>query len=101
MGGGVAHWRGSVPLGKPLWARGLPVGAVPDAAGEARWELMRARESVQKDSGRVRKQIVHLLLRYGHRYRAGQSWTLRFWAWLKTIELQGTHSGFVLAEMIG
>jgi transposase len=63
-------------------------------------DLIRSRESTMKDVGRMRKQILHLLLRYGHRYREGQAWTLRFWSWLKKIELAGAHSRFVLDEMI-
>jgi transposase len=74
---------------------------VPDADRESLRDLMRSRESVQKDIGRVKKQIVHLLLRYGQRYRNGQAWTVRFWAWLKKIELQASRSSFVLTEMIG
>lgn len=74
---------------------------VPDADQESLRDLIRSRASVQKDVGRVRKQIIHLLLRYGHRYRQGQSWTLRFWGWLKAIKLEGKHSRFVLGEMIG
>jgi len=73
---------------------------VPDEERESLRDLIRSRQSVQKDVGRIRKQIIHLLLRYGHRYRDGQSWTLRFWSWLKKVELCGTHSRFVLAEMI-
>jgi transposase len=91
--------RDAAKLARYLRGNVLTFIAVPDADRESLRDLMRSRESVQKDIGRVRKQIVHLLLRYGHRYRAGQAWTVRFWAWLKTIELQGTHSGFVLAEM--
>lgn len=74
---------------------------VPDEERESLRDLIRARSAVQKDVGRVRKQIIHLLLRYGHRYRNGQSWTLRFWSWLRGIKLPGGHSGFVLTEMMG
>lgn len=79
----------------------LTLIAVPDADRESLRDLIRSRSSVQKDVGRVRKQIVHLLLRYGHRYRNGQAWTLRFWTWLRKVELPGAHSRFVLNEMIG
>jgi transposase len=93
--------RDAAKLAKYLRGNLLTFIAVPDADRESLRDLMRSRESVQKDIGRVRKQIVHLLLRYGHRYRSGQAWTLRFWGWLKKIELEATKSGFVLAEMIG
>jgi transposase len=92
--------RDAAKLGRYLRGNDLTFVVVPDDERESLRDLIRARESVQKDVGRVRKQIVHLLLRYGHRYREGQAWTLRFWSWLKRIELAGAHSGFVLDEMI-
>ena len=75
--------------------------SVPDEDRESLRDLLRGRASVQKDVGRVRKQIIHLLLRYGHRYRDGQAWTQRFWAWLRAVKLNGEHSRFVLTEMLG
>lgn len=75
--------------------------AVPDETRESVRDLVRARGSVQKDVGRLRKQIVHLLMRYGHRYGAGTAWTARFWRWLKAAQLSVHHSRFVLDEMVG
>jgi transposase len=74
---------------------------VPDETQEALRDLVRQRRSVQCDVGRVKKQIIQLLLRYGLRYRDGQPWTLRFWKWLNGIRLSAAHSQFVLDEMIG
>jgi transposase len=93
--------RDAAKLGRYLRANELTFIVVPDEDRESLRDLLRSRQSVQKNVGRVRKQIVHLLLRYGHRYREGQAWTLSFWRWLKTIQLAGEHSRFVLAEMIG
>jgi transposase len=93
--------RDALKLARYLRSGELTFISVPDEDRESLRDLIRAREAVQKDVGRVRKQIIHLLLRYGHRYRNGQSWTLRFWSWLKAIKLEGEHSRFVLAEMIG
>lgn len=73
---------------------------VPDEDQESLRDLVRSRAAVQKDVGRVQKQIIHLLLRYGHRYRAGRAWTTRFWVWLKKIELAGNHGRFVLDELM-
>ena len=92
--------RDAAKLGRYLRSGELTFVVVPDEERESLRDLIRSREAVQKDVGRVKKQIIHLLLRYGHRYRDGQAWTLRFWSWLKTIELEGTHSRFVLTEMI-
>lgn len=93
--------RDAAKLGRYLRANELTLVVVPDEDRESLRDLIRSRYAVQKDVGRLRKQIIHLLLRYGHRYREGLSWTLRFWSWLKKIKLTGEHSCFVLAEMIG
>lgn len=92
--------RDALKLARHLRSGDLTFIAVPDETRESLRDLIRARASAQKDAGRIRKQIIHLLLRYGHRYRNGQSWTLRFWTWLKAVELEGEDSRFVLAEMI-
>jgi transposase len=93
--------RDAAKLGRYLRGNDLTFIVVPDEERESLRDLIRSRQTGQKDVGRLRRQIIHLLLRYGHRYRDGQAWTLRFWSWLKKIELDGTHSRFVLAEMIG
>jgi len=92
--------RDAAKLGRYLRGNDLTFVVVPDDDRESLRDLIRSRESAMKDVGRARKQIVHLLLRYGHRYRDGQAWTLRFWSWLKKIKLAGAHSAFVLDEMI-
>jgi len=92
--------RDAAKLGHYLRSNELTFIVVPDEERESLRDLVRRREALQKDVARARKQITHLLLRYGHRYRDGQAWTLRFWAWMRTIELVGVHSRFVLAEMI-
>jgi transposase len=74
--------------------------SVPDQNRESLRDLVRARESAQKDVGRIRKQLIHLLLRYGQRYREGTSWTCRFWSWLKGIKLESEYSQLVLDGMI-
>jgi transposase len=91
--------RDAAKLARYLRSNDLTFVVVPDEDQESLRDLIRSRQSVQRDVGRVRKQIIQLLLRYGHRYRDGQAWTLRFWAWLKTIELKGADSRFVLDEM--
>jgi transposase len=93
--------RDALKLARYLRSGELTFLSVPDEDRESLRDLIRAREAVQKDVGRLRRQIVHLLLRYGHRYREGRSWTHRFWAWVKAIRLEGESSRFVLGEMIG
>ncbi|MEJ7761153.1 MAG: IS110 family transposase [Gemmatimonadaceae bacterium] len=93
--------RDAAKLAKYLRGGDLTFVTVPDAKQEAVRDLVRQRSSAQGDVGRVRRQIIHLLLRYGHRYPKGQSsWTLRFWAWLRAIKLTAPHSQFVLDTMI-
>lgn len=78
----------------------LTLIVVPDEKQESLRDLVRQRASVQRDVGRVKKQIIHLLLRYGHRFRDGKAWTQKFWHWLKKTELTGAHSRFVLNDMM-
>jgi transposase len=93
--------RDAAKLARYLRSNDLTFIVVPDQDRESLRDLIRSRQAVQKDVGRMRKQIIHLLLRYGHRYREGQAWTQRFWAWMKKVQLEGVHSCFVLTEMIG
>ena len=92
--------RDAAKLGRYLRAGELTFITVPDEERESLRDLIRSREAAQKDLGRTKKRIVHLLLRYGQRYRNGEAWTKRFWAWLKSLKLAGVHSRFVLAELI-
>jgi transposase len=92
--------RDAAKLGRELRSGGLTMITVPEPEQESLRDLIRARQTIQKDVGRLRKQIIQLLLRYGHRFREGQSWTKRFWVWLKAIKLTGSYSSFVLADKI-
>jgi len=62
--------------------------------------LVRAREAANKDLLRARHQLSKLLLRHGHRYRQGQAWTKRYWAWVGTIALGEEYSREVMRQMI-
>jgi transposase len=92
--------RDAAKLGRELRSKGLTMITVPEAEQESLRDLIRGRQTIQKDVGRLRKQIIQLLLRYGHRFREGQAWTKRFWVWLKAIKLSGEYSGFVLIDRI-
>lgn len=91
--------RDAAKLGRFYRSGELTIIAVPDPERESLRDLVRARSSVQADLVSIRNQITKLLLRYGHRYREGRAWTLRFWAWLRKIELAG-YSQTVLEEML-
>lgn len=92
--------RDALKIARNLRANELTFISVPDQKRESLRELTRARSAVQKDVVRVRHQIIKLLLRYGQRYREGQAWTTRFWAWLGTIKLAGEYAQGVLDEML-
>lgn len=92
--------RDALKIARNLRSNELTFISVPDQKRESLRELTRARSAVQKDVVRVRHQITKLLLRYGQRYREGEAWTMRFWAWLKTIKLEGEYTQSVLDEML-
>jgi transposase len=92
--------RDAAKLGRYLRSGNLTFVSVPDERREALRDLLRQRASVQRDVGRTKKQIIHLLLRYGHRYRDGNHWTDRFWGWLRALKLGAEHSQFVLEDLI-
>lgn len=91
--------RDAAKLGRYYRSGELTIIAVPDPQRESLRDLVRARSAVQADLVSIRNQITKLVLRYGHRYRDGKAWTVRFWAWLRKIELAG-HSQTVLDEMM-
>jgi transposase len=92
--------RDAAKLAHYLRSNELTLIAVPDKERESLRDLVRGRAAAQKDLVCVRHQLTKLLLRYGHRYRDGRAWTLRFWTWLGKIRFDN-HSQFVLDEMIG
>ena len=77
----------------------LTLISVPDEKREALRDLVRTRQATRKDVGSLQHQVTKLILRYGHRYREGKAWTLRFWRWLKSIQLEGD-SQFALEELL-
>lgn len=86
-------------LARHLRSGELTLISVPDQEREALRDLVRARAAVRADLLRVRHQITKLVLRYGHRYRAGGAWTQRFWTWLRGLKLEG-YTSEVLVELI-
>jgi len=92
--------RDAKKLARYLRSGELTIITVPDRERESLRDLVRARNAVQKDLVSIRHQISKLVLRYGHRYRDGQAWTMRFWVWLRKIQLEGEYSQTVITEMI-
>ena len=96
----VTNRSDALKLAKALRSGDLTMVYVPDMDQESLRDLLRGRSSVQQDVGRMKKKIIHLLLRYGHRFRNGKAWTRKFMTWLRMIALEGVHSRFVLDGMI-
>jgi transposase len=92
--------RDAVKLARYLRSNELTLIAVPDEQRESLRDLIRARAAAQKDLVSIRHQITKLLLRYGHRYRDGRAWTLRFWSWLGKVELKAEYGQFVLDDLL-
>lgn len=87
-------------LGRLLRAGELTLITVPDSGQEAVRDLIRAREAASKDLLRSRHQLSKLLLRYGHRFREGKAWSLKFWTWLRQIELSEQWSREVMRHLM-
>lgn len=88
-------------LARYLRGGNLTMVVVPDQEREALRDLIRGRYATQKDVERLKKRVVHLLLRHGYRYRGGKTaWTQKFWRWLKSIRIAEASSQFVLEESI-
>lgn len=91
--------RDAAKLARYLRANELTLITVPDEARESVRDLIRGRAAVRKDLLSIRNQITKLLLRYGHRFRDGRAWTMKFHVWLGKITLPGEESQMVLDEM--
>ena len=87
-------------LGHLLRAGELTLIIVPDARQESVRDLVRGRQTAQRDLLRARNQLSKLLLRYGHRYRDGEAWTKKHWAWIAKIEISELCSREVMQHMI-
>lgn len=92
--------RDAAKLARYLRSNDLTIIVVPDEERESLRDLVRARGTAQADLVSVRNQIGKFLLRYGHRYRDGQAWTVRFWTWLQAIQLRSEYGAVVLSEML-
>ncbi len=69
---------------------------IPTVTEEAARDLVRAREDVRGDLMRARHRVSKLLLRHGHVYYGGQTWTGKHHAWLHRIRfnLAGTQAAY-------
>jgi transposase len=77
--------RDAVLLARLLRIGELTAVRVPSLGEEAARDLVRAREDARGDLMRVRHRLSKLLLRHGHVYYGGQSWTGAHEAWMRRI----------------
>jgi transposase len=62
---------------------------IPREAEERVRDLVRCRETLQREVLKSRHYILKLLSRYGFVFRDGTNWTQRFWGWLRKVRLPG------------
>jgi transposase len=81
--------RDAEKLARSYRAGDLTAVWVPDAAHEALRDVVRAREAAKKDELRAKHRLGKFLLRQGRRPPEGtKAWTMRYWAWLKTVRFE-------------
>lgn len=80
--------RDALQLAKLLRNDDLTSVRVPTITQEAARDLVRAREDVRGDLMRARHRVSKLLLRHGHVYHGGQTWSARHHAWLRRIRFE-------------
>ena len=88
--------RDAVLLARLLRLGELTAVRVPSVSEEAARDLVRAREDARGDLMRVRHRLSKLLLRHGHVYHGGQTWTAAHEAWMNRIRFDrpGTAAAF-------
>lgn len=76
---------------------------IPTAAEERVRDLVRCRETLQREVGKSRHYVLKFLARRGYVYREGDNWTLRHFAWIRSV-LSGnelaTEDKLVLGEYL-
>jgi transposase len=78
----------------------LTVIRIPEEEEEAVRDLTRAREEVREDLTRRQHRLSRFLLRHGYRYREGNAWTQKHWAWIRKIRFEDGNLKIVFEESI-
>lgn len=73
---------------------------MPDARNEAVRDLVRARETAMYWRNKARQALSSFLLRHGYRYGGKKAWTVAYWRWLATIELEHPAKQITMQEYI-
>lgn len=78
----------------------LRVIDIPQESDEAVRDVMRAREDVREELTRRQHRLSRFLLRHGYRYRDGDAWTQKHWAWIGKIRFEDRNLQMVFDESI-
>lgn len=73
---------------------------IPDTRHEAVRDLVRARETAMYWHNKARQALSSFLLRQGFRYNGTKAWTVAYWRWLATIELEHPAQQIAMQEYI-
>jgi transposase len=76
-------------LVRQLRAGELVAIRVPSREEEAVRDLCRARADATEDLTRAKNRLGHFLIRHGHIWRDGSTWTLKYRAWLAAQSFEG------------
>jgi transposase len=75
--------------------------APPSPAQEGLRDLVRCRDDLRRARTAARHRITKQLLRHGHIYRGGKSWTVRHRAWIASQRLADALAHSALEHMLG
>jgi len=81
--------RDAAKLARLYRAGELTAIRIPDEAEERVRSLVRCRETLTREILKSRHYVLKLLQSRGQVFRDGKNWTLRHWAWLRKLELEG------------
>lgn len=73
---------------------------VPDTQHEAVRDLVRARETAMYWRNKARQALSSFLLRQGYRYNGTKAWTVAYWRWLATLEMEHPAQQIAMQEYI-
>lgn len=73
---------------------------VPDTQHEAMRDLVRARETAMYWRNKARQALSSFLLRQGYRYNGTKAWTVAYWRWLATLEMEHPAQQIAMQEYI-
>ena len=92
--------RDAVMLAKLHRAGELTAVWVPDAAHEAMRDLVRARATAMRVTGKARQHLQGFLLRHGRVYPGNKGWTKAYRRWLTTVRFDHPAQQIVLQDYI-